>query len=240
MTMDRNKRVYLATQSVLLGVFLGIIVYASFKYAPSVTRLFREPEKFREFLSSYGAAGPLIYIALSALQVIVAVIPGEIVQIAGGYAFGTPLGTLYALAGTIIGTVVVFATIRLLGFSLVKAMISPVQLEKFRFLISSPKSEIVIFVLFLIPGVPKDVLAYLSGLTPIRMLRFIVISAIARLPGVLASAYIGANLQEKDYLAVWIMSGIALVLFVAGLLMRDKIIDRLQRLWHPKEDPPSS
>ena len=238
--MDRQKKIYLTTQAILLTVFLGIIIYASWKYAPSVTRLFRDPGKFREFLSSYGAAGPLVYMALSAVQVIVAIIPGEIVQIAGGYAFGIPLGALYALAGTIIGTVVVFAIIRLLGFSLVEAMISPVQLEKFRFLISSPKSEIVIFVLFLIPGIPKDVLVYFSGLTPIRMLRFIVISAIARLPGVLASAYIGANLQEKDYLAVGIMSGIALVLFVAGVLMRDKIIDRLHRLWHAKEDPPSS
>jgi uncharacterized membrane protein YdjX (TVP38/TMEM64 family) len=178
---------------------------------------------------------------LSAVQIIVAVIPGEIVQVAGGYAFGTPLGALYAMVGTVIGTVVVFAAIRLLGFSLLKALISPGQLERFRFLVGSPKSEIAIFVLFLIPGIPKDTLVYLSGLTPIKMLRFVVISAIARFPGVLGSAYIGANLQEKDYLPVWIMSGIALVLFAAGVLMRDKIIDRLQRLRHAnKEQPPSS
>jgi uncharacterized membrane protein YdjX (TVP38/TMEM64 family) len=238
--MDRNKRIYLATQAILLTAFLGIIIYASWKYAPSVTRLFRRPDQFREFLSAYGAAGPLVYIALSALQVIVAVIPGEIVQLAGGYAFGTALGALYALAGTVIGTVVVFAAIRLLGFSHIRALISPKQLEKFRFLIRNPKSEIVIFVLFLIPGIPKDVLTYLSGLTPIKMLRFIVISAVARFPGILASAYIGANLQERDYLPVWIMSGIALVLFVAGVLLRDKIIDRLQRLLHPGQNPPAS
>jgi len=238
--MDRNKRVYLATQTALLAVFLGVIVYASLKYAPSVTRLFRQPDKFREFLASYGAAGPLVYIALSAIQIIIAVIPGEIVQVGGGYAFGTTLGALYALVGTVIGTVVVFATIRLLGFSLVKTMISPDQLERFRFLISSPKSEITIFVLFLIPGIPKDALVYLSGLTPIRMLRFLVICTVARLPGVVGSAYIGANLQEKDYHVAYIMLGISVILFIAGILMRDKIIDRLQRLWHAGKDTPSS
>ena len=103
------------------------------------------------------------------------------------------------------------------GFSLVKAMISPAQLEKFRFLVCSPKSEIAIFVLFLIPGIPKDVLVYLSGLTPIRMLRFLVICTVGRLPGVAGSAYIGANLQQKDYHIVYIMLGISLVLFVAAV-----------------------
>jgi uncharacterized membrane protein YdjX (TVP38/TMEM64 family) len=238
--MDRNKRTYLAAQIALLAVFLGVIIFVSLKYAPSVTRLFRDPEKFRDYISSYGAAGPLVYIAFSAIQVIVAVIPGEIVQIAGGYAFGTPLGAIYALTGTVIGTVVVFAIIRLLGFSLVTAMISPAQLERFKFLISNPKSEIVIFVLFLIPGIPKDVLVYLSGLTPISMLRFLVICTIGRLPGVLGSAYIGANIQQKDYHVVFIMFGISLVLFIAGVLLRDKIIDRLQRWRHTKDDTPSS
>lgn len=238
--MDKNKRTYIVTQVVLLAAFLALITFACFKYAPSVTRLFREPEKFREYLSGYGAAGPLVFIALSAVQVIVAVIPGELSQVAGGYAFGTLLGTLYAVAGTIIGTVVVFSAIRLLGFSLVKVMISPGQLERFRFLLGSAKSEIVIFVLFLIPGIPKDVLTYLSGLTPVRMLRFLVICTVARLPGMLGSAYIGANLQQKDYRVVYAMLAISLILFVAGVLMRGRIIDRLQRWRRVKTGTPSS
>ncbi len=236
--MDRSKRAYLLTQAILLGIFLGVIIYASWKYAPAITRLFRQPDKLREYLSSYGAAGPLIFIAFSAIQIIIAVIPGEIVQVAGGYAFGWPLGTLYAMIGTVIGTVVVFAAIRLLGFALVKAMISPAQLERFRFLVCSAKSEMAIFVMFLIPGIPKDVLVYLSGLTPVRMLRFLVICTVARFPGVLGSAYIGANLQEKDYHVVYIMIGISLVLFTAGILMRNKIIDLLQRMRHTPKVPP--
>lgn len=238
--MERNRRLYLVIQATLLALFMGIIVYASFKYAPSITRLIRQPEKFRAFLDSYGPTGALVYVLLSAIQVIVAAIPGEIVQVAGGYAFGTALGALYAMIGTVIGTLVVFAAVRILGFSLVKALVPSGQLEKFRFLICDPKSEIAIFVLFLIPGIPKDVLVYLSGLTPIRPLRFLAICTIARFPGVLGSAYIGANLQEKDYLPVAIMFGLATALFIAGVLMRDKIISRLQRLRHGRKAPPPS
>ena len=237
-TTEKHRRIYLITQAVLLAVFLGIIAYASLKFAPSITRLIRQPEKFRTFLSSYGPLGPVIYALLSAVQIIIAVIPGEIVQIAGGYAFGTALGTLYAMIGTVVGTLVVFWAVRYLGFSLVKALIPPKQFEKFKFLICDPRSEIAIFVLFLIPGIPKDTLVYLSGLTPIKPMRFLLISTIGRFPGVLGSAYIGANIQEKDYLPVWIMFGIALVLFVAGVLLRDKIIDRVQRLRRVKKSPP--
>jgi uncharacterized membrane protein YdjX (TVP38/TMEM64 family) len=239
--MERQKKHFLILQGILFAIFLGIIIYASFKVAPSVTRLISRPEKFREYLVSYGPVSALIYVLASALQIIIAVIPGEIVQVAGGYAFGTPLGTVYALAGTILGTLVAFAATRLLGFSLVKALISPKTLEKFDFLIKTPKFESALFVLFLIPGIPKDALVYISGLTPIRPLRFLLICTIARFPGILGSAYIGANLQEKDYLPVWIMSGIALVLFVVGILARNKIIERLHRLRYIKKKvPPGS
>jgi uncharacterized membrane protein YdjX (TVP38/TMEM64 family) len=236
--VDKQKKFLLIAQGILFAAFLGMVIYASFKFAPAVTRLISQPDKFREFLTSYGPVSAMIYILVSALHIIIAVIPGEIVQMAGGYAFGTPLGTVYAVAGTILGTVIVFVATRLLGFSLVKALISPKTLEKFGFLINTPKFEIAIFVLFLIPGIPKDTLVYISGLTPIKPLRFLLICTIARFPGILGSAYIGANIQEKDYLSVWIMIGIASVLFVIGVLFRDKIIDRLHRLRHPGKDAP--
>jgi len=223
----------------LIIIVLGLLVFASIKYAPALTRLMSKPEKFKEFLDSYGTASALIYILLQAAQIVIAVIPGEVVQIAGGYAFGTILGTLYSVTGTMLGTLLVFFAARLLGFSLVKTFVPQKKLEQFNFLMNNPKSEIAIFILFLIPGIPKDALTYIAGLTPIKPLRFVLICTIARLPGLWGSAYIGANLQKKNYLPVWILSAAALVLFVAGLLLKDKIIDKLHRLRHPKTaDPP--
>ena len=222
----------------LIVVVLGLLVFASIKYAPALTRLMSKPEKFKEFLDSYGAVSALIYILLQAAQIVIAVIPGEVVQIAGGYAFGTVLGTLYAVTGTVLGTLIVFFATRLLGYSLVRTFVPQKKLDRFDFLMNNPKSEIAIFILFLIPAVPKDALTYVAGLTPIKPLRFVLICTIARFPGLWGSAYIGANLQEKNYLVVWILSAAALVMFVAGLLMKDKIIDMLHRLRHSKTPEP--
>ena len=227
---EKQKKAYLLTHGIALIAFLGLVVYASIKFAPGITRLMSHPEDFKKFLASYGPVSALIYILIIIIHVIIVVIPGEIVQIAGGYAFGTALGTLYAFIGTFLGTLLVFFAARLLGYALVKSFISPKKLEKFESLIDSRKSKITMFVLFLIPGIPKDTLVYISGMSPVKPFTFFLICMLARFPGLLGSAYIGANLQKKNYLPVWILSGIALALFVFGMLNEKKIIDKLHRL----------
>ncbi|MCX6572179.1 MAG: VTT domain-containing protein [Candidatus Aminicenantes bacterium] len=222
----------------MLVAFLGLVTYVSFKFGPAITRLMSHPERFKEFVDKNGSASALLYILIQAAHVIIVVIPGEIVQIAGGYAFGTFLGTLYSLIGITMGTLIVFFATRLVGYSLVRTFVSPEKLKKFDFLINSSKSEIALFILFLIPGLPKDTLVYISGLTPVKSWRFLSICTIARFPGLWGSAYIGANLQEKDYVPVWIMSGLALVLFVVGILVKDKVISRLHRHWYSGKDTP--
>ena len=238
MEPENQRKPRLVTHIVMLGVFLILVVYISARFGPAITRLMSHPERFKEFIDSYGPASALLYILIQAVHVIIVFIPGEIVQIAGGYAFGTFFGTLYSLIGIIVGTLIVFFATRLAGYSLVRAFVSPGRLERFDYLINSPKSEIALFVLFLIPGVPKDTLVYISGLTPIKPWRFLLICTIARFPGLWGSAYIGANLQRKDYAPVWIMSGLALVLFVVGILTKDKIIGRLHRHWPAKKGAP--
>lgn len=228
-----HRSTYLVTQVVLFGAFLGLITYASIRFGPAITRVIGRPEQFKEFLDAYGPTSALIYILFQVAHIIIIVIPGEFIQIGGGYVFGTGLGTLYSTIGTVIGTVIVFGATRLFGYSLVRAFVSPQHLSRFDFLINSPKSEVTIFLLFLIPGFPKDALLYIAALTPIKPLQFLLICTTARLPGLWGSAYIGANLHEKDYLPVWILSGVALVLFVAGILAKDKIIARINRLRHP-------
>jgi uncharacterized membrane protein YdjX (TVP38/TMEM64 family) len=238
MDAENRQRALLAVRVVLLAGFLGLIIFASIKLTPAVTRLIKRPEEFKAFIDSYGSVSALIYILVQALQVVVFVIPGELVQIAGGYIFGTGLGTLFSVAGILLGTMAGFFAARLLGYSLVRAIVSPKKLREFDFLINNPKSEIAMFALFLIPGIPKDSLVYISGLTPIKPLRFFLISMIARFPGLWGSAYIGANLQKKDYLPVWILSGVSLVLFVAGALNKDRIMAWLHRLRHHGKDAP--
>jgi uncharacterized membrane protein YdjX (TVP38/TMEM64 family) len=167
--------------------------------------------------------------AIQVFQVVVAVIPGEVVQIAGGYIYGIWAGTFYSLVGIIAGSIIVFYISRLLGYSIIKTFIPERTLGKFNLKMNSNKSEIAMFILFLIPGIPKDVLTYIAGLTPVRPLRFFAAITIGRLPALFASSYIGYYAQQGNYKIVIIVSAIALVLFIAGLLNKDRIIGHLHR-----------
>ena len=102
-------------------------------------------------------------------------------------------------------------------------------------MMNSDKTEITMFLLFLIPGIPKDILTYLAGLTPIKPLRFFIIITVARFPALMASSYIGYNTQKGNYLVVIILSAAALVLFTAGVLLKDRIISKMQSLSGKKD-----
>ncbi len=227
--MDKSKKRKVFLQIGLLILFVVLFVIAAIKFTPAVTQFAADPGRFKEQLSSYGPLGVFIFIGIQALQVIIAAIPGEVTQIAGGYMYGTFMGTLYSITGIFIGSVVVFTLARLLGYSLVHLFVSKTQLGKFSFLFNNPKYELVLFLLFLLPGMPKDFLSYFAGLTPIKPVNFFVLSSTARIPALLASTYIGANLERGNLTAVILISVLAAALFVVGLLMKDRIVDFLHR-----------
>ncbi|MCR4434789.1 MAG: TVP38/TMEM64 family protein [Clostridiales bacterium] len=230
--ITKNNRKKLVLYIAIIGLFISAFIFFGVKYAPSVTALLAKPQKFREFLLSYGYASAFVFIFFQILQVVVAFIPGEAVQIAGGYVYGTALGTLYSITGILLGTIIVFYTVKLIGYPLVRMFVSEQNLEKFHFLLNSQKSEIAIFILFLIPGLPKDVLTYMAGLTPVDSRKFLLIVTTARLPGLIGSALIGSNIQNKNYTALVILSAIALLLFAAGVLGRDKLIALASNILH--------
>ncbi len=196
-----------------------------------------EPEQFRALIQSDGKTGVLIFIAFQVLQVLISVIPGEVVQIAGGYIYGLWLGTLYLVVGLLIGSVLAFYSARLLGYPVLKALIPQAKFNKFRALLRNKKFEAVVFLLFLLPGLPKDLFTYAAGLTAVPPLKFFLIATGARLPALIGSVYIGTNLQEEDYLTVIILMGGAILLFLIGYFTKDRIIDRLHQWSAARERP---
>lgn len=228
--MKNIKSKYPVIKIIIFCLFIALIVFVTIKYTPDFIKLISNMDKFRNFITSYGYAGILVYIGLQISHVIIVVIPGEVIQIAGGYIYGTFWGTIYTMIGMIIGIIIVFYSTRLLGYSVVKIFIPKDKLEKFDYLINSPKAEIIMFVLFLIPGIPKDALTYIAGLTPVKPLRFIIMCTVARFPGILGSCYIGANLQSQNYTIVIIVSSIAIILFVLGVIFQNKIVNYIHNL----------
>jgi uncharacterized membrane protein YdjX (TVP38/TMEM64 family) len=212
-------------------LIVALLILLSIKYGPEITRLASNPKKFREFILSYGQLSTLVFVLFQVIQVVIAFIPGEVVQIAGGYIYGTLLGTLYSLIGITIGCVIVFFTARLFGYPLVKQLVSEKDLQKFYNLINSPGSEFVIFLLFFLPGLPKDVLVYICGLTPVKPLQFFIIIIAARLPAMVGASFIGANIQRENYYAAIVITVISCILFVVGFVFKDKLISTMKKIF---------
>lgn len=224
---NRKKRTIL--NIIMLFIFTIILVYITIKYTPLITKLISNPEKFRVFLLSYGNISILVFMLFQILQVVIALIPGELIQIAGGYVYGTFFGTLYSSFGILFGSIIVLNIVRLLGYSIIKLFVSKQSLQKFDFLLNNEKSEIAMFVLFLIPGLPKDILTYIAGITPIKLRNFFVITTIARFPGIFISSFVGSNLQSKQYLEVISASLIAIAFFITGFFLKDKLINLVRQ-----------
>lgn len=216
---------FITINIILAALFAGSIVYATIRFGPDLTRLVSDPHKFREYLLSFGPWNAVVFMLFQVIQVVIAVIPGEPVQIAGGYIFGTFWGTVYSTLGITVGYIIVFTCVKLFGFPLVQKFVPEKELEKFSMLMNNPKLETTIFLLFLIPGIPKDILVYVAGLTPIKPVLFFIIITFARMPAMIGSSFVGAKIESSQYLIAIIVSVIASILFVLGYIYKQKIID---------------
>lgn len=176
----------------------------------------KNPKEFRAWVNDIGIWGNFIMIGISAFQIIVAVIPGEPIEIASGYAFGWFWGSVYCLIGTLIGQMVVFLFAKKFGMDFVEVFVSKEKLEKMTFLKDNEKIYMTIFFIFLIPGTPKDVLSYVAGITTIKLLPFLLVSGVARVPSVISSTIGGSYLGTKNYTMAAIV--FIVTLLVSGIL----------------------
>lgn len=207
----------------VLGVFVAILVI---KYLPNILELTMSIDKFREYTLSLGKLGPLVVILFQILQTIVAPIPGEVVQIAAGYVYGIPLGTFYVIAGMMIGSMMAFFFSRFMGGSFIENLLKKNNFQWMLNMMDGKKFSILLFIFFFVPGLPKDFLVYLAGLTPIKPIKFFTLLLVSRFPWLLASVTIGANIYQKDYVSTIVISVIALLAFVLGLVYKEKIINK--------------
>lgn len=212
-----------------LLTFVGLIVYLSLAYTAQIVDLFGRRQELREYIEGQGLVGIAIFIFFQVFQVVVAAIPGEIVQIAGGYIYGTFWGTVYLVIGVGIGSVINFYIARLLGYEIIKIFLSKKRLLQLDNLVRGAKSNTVMFMLFLIPGLPKDILTYVAGCTPVPARKFLVIAIVARLPALIGSSYIGANLQQENTTIALAVFALAVVLFFLGVLFRERITCAFRR-----------
>ena len=206
------------------------ILLLGFVFRAQLLDIFSTPEQLKSWIRTSGVIAPLAFLAAQAFQVIVFFIPGEVPQIAGGYLFGVWLGSLLSTLGILVGSTVSFLLSRLLGIPFVYALFQPGKVNQVRHVAGSSRAKMTFFLFFLIPGIPKDLLCYVAGLTPIRLPLFLLISTLGRLPGILGSAFIGDAAAGKRWILAGLLFAASALLFLVGFTFRDRIQTLLEKI----------
>lgn len=212
---EKHKKVIYIVAIIIFIVFMAAITWLIGK--PMVA-FAEDPQAFRAWVDASGIWGRVLFVGMVVLQVVVAFIPGEPIELAAGYAFGFWEGSVLTLAGFVVGSWIVFALVRRFGVKLVEVFFSKNKLEEIKFLQNPKKTKVISFLLMLIPGTPKDMLSYFAGLTKLTTREWLVIVAIGRLPSLLSSTVTGAAAGEKNYLLSGISLGVTLLITLAGIL----------------------
>lgn len=188
-----------------------------------------DPPQLKKLISSFGAYAPLAYVVLQAGQVIIAPIPGGAIEFLGGYLFGVKAGFIYSMIGALLGSWIAFRLAKIFEKLAVEKFVSPQTMKKFDYLIGH-EGVIVSFLLFLIPGFPKDALCYILGLTPMHLGIFLIISTVGRIPGTLMACLQGGKAFEHQYLTFLILLGVSMLVLLIFYIYHEKIHLWIQRL----------
>lgn len=216
-TLTEKQKKMLSAAAIILFILL-FAALAWFVGRPMI-RFARQPEQFRSWVDGHGALGCAAYAAMVFLQVVVAIIPGEPLEIAGGYAFGAWWGTALCLIGAVLGSAAVFALVRHWGRPLAEVVFPKEKLDKLQFLHSSPKRTALLWLIFTAPGTPKDLLCYFAGLTDMKWRTWLLIATVGRLPSIVTSTVGGGALGDRNYTAAAIAFGVALAAAGVGYLV---------------------
>lgn len=217
--MEKTDIYYSRRRKWLAGISLAVVTLLAALLTVFVWRWLDSfsQEDFREYIQSFGPLGWLVLLGLQILQIFIALIPGELLESAAGFAFGPWLGTAICYTGLVIGSSMVFLLTRKFGVRLVEVFISREKINQLRFINTETKRNGLIFLLFFIPGTPKDLFTYFVGLTDMKLGTFLAISLIARIPSVLSSTFGGHLLGEGNYIGAVILYGVTGAVSLIGM-----------------------
>jgi uncharacterized membrane protein YdjX (TVP38/TMEM64 family) len=196
---------------------------------------FSDRTKIITFINSFGPLSVVVFIGIQILQVLVAPIPGEVTGFIGGYVYGITLGTLYSTIGLTAGSWLAFTLSRTLGLPFVERIVNPQIIQKYDHIMAH-QGPWVAFLLFLIPGFPKDALCYVLGLSHIRIRTFLIISTIGRLLGTLMLSMQGNLLRNNQDTTFLVVTAAGIIIVVLGYLLGRKWFEKYHRS-HPRAKP---
>jgi uncharacterized membrane protein YdjX (TVP38/TMEM64 family) len=228
-----------ATRALVLLALVGLaLLFLAFHYRSYlwdqlcyVLSFLANKEWIKSNLKAAGPLAPFFFIIIQSLQVVFAPIPGEATGFIGGYLFGVPLGLLYSTVGLTLGSVLAFLIARWLEERYVSRWVPREIMEKFDFLMER-QGALVAFILFIVPGFPKDYLCFVLGLSRMPFKLFLVICLVGRIPGTLLLTLQGAQVYQGNYYSTLAIAGLCLVLIGVLAYYREAVYRWIRRFDH--------
>lgn len=220
---------------IALILIIAILAIATIYMMPIIKQI-NTPEGQEEFkakITNSGITGILILFGLELAQIVLAILPGEPIEILAGICFGPIWGTIFLMISVFIVTCIIYFLVKKFGRDFIYEFFPKEKvnkLENSKLFKDEKKIELVMIILFLIPGTPKDLLVYLGGLLPIKTSRFLAISTLLRFPSIISSTIAGANIIEGQWkagiLAYIITFAITfIVIFIINKLDKNKVTE---------------
>lgn len=200
----------------LLIAIFGVVITLSVLICKPMLEMAENPAEFRAYMHDKKPWSIVMFMTCMFLQVVAAVIPGGPFEVAAGYAFGTVLGSIIADIAMTIGSVFVFLMVKRFGMRFVELFVTKEQLDQVKFLKHSPKRDLITFILFLIPGTPKDIITYFIGFTDMKWYVWVAIAFFGRFPAIFLSAVGGSALNNGNYVRLFIIGALIIVTFLVG------------------------
>lgn len=216
-----SEKIRLILSVLVLLAFVPLTIWAipkAMALTDPVTR-----QSVQQQFASQGIGGWLIFLAIQTLQVVVAMIPGEPIEIFAGLLYGPVWGTLSCMLGIFIGSIIVYFLVKKLGMPIVSMFVDPEKFQDLWFVRDEKRFEKIAFILFFIPGTPKDLLTWAAGLLKINPLRFFILSTLARIPSILTSTLAGASLISGDFVTMAIIFAVTGLISLLGIFIHKKI-----------------
>ena len=230
MGSNGGSRNHVWVRIIILAIVVGGLTYLL--YETDAVKFFLSKKRILSFLDSLGPWSFLGFILIQALQVVVAPIPGDVTGFLGGYVYGAALGILLSTIGLTIGSYVAFALSRAFGRPFVEKFVDKGTLKRFDYLLHH-KGAFLVFLLFLIPGFPKDYLCYILGLGDLSTTEFIVIGGAGRLFGTIVLTLGGCYIRLHQYFRFCVLAGTVLIFIILAIAYKDKL-ERLFKKLHSK------
>ncbi len=228
-SVKSRKGIALMKLILLVLIIAGIPAFLYLKYGAGIFS--REAAvRLIAYLRANSGMASILFICMQIVQVVICFLPGQPIQFAASYMFGVGRGFALSLIGAVIGTVISFYLAKLLGSEAMELFFGEEKVHDYKRKLDSGKGLLLAFLIYLIPGIPKDLVSYAAGVSNMRFRPFLLAATVGRMPGMLGSLLLGHYYGRQDYRAMIIIAVVVAVILLVCYIKRDALISFLDEV----------